>query len=88
MIATSLVDATIKGNSNSARIVVGLVDKRPRNKREKKQLKDAALANLRGVQKAIDLAAEPEWQDGVDGDPAAALPQSLEKDGTQDEAHQ
>lgn len=60
-IAKSLVDSTLKGNSNSARLVVSLVDKRPRNKAELKKLKKAASKPHRST--AMDLASEPQWQD-------------------------
>jgi hypothetical protein len=60
-IAKSLVDSTLKGNSNSARLVVSLVDKRPKNKAELKKLKMVASKTHRST--AMDLASEPEWQD-------------------------
>jgi hypothetical protein len=62
-IAKSLVDHTIKGNSNSARIVVGLVDKRRRSKSEMNKLKEAALNPKPGRSVAIDLASDPPWKD-------------------------
>ena len=62
-IAASLVQNTIDGNSNSARIVVGLVDKRKRSKTAMSRLKKAAL-NAKPTQSvARDLAADPEWKD-------------------------
>jgi hypothetical protein len=60
-IAKSLVDSTLKGNSNSARLVVALVDKRPRNKAELKKLTKAVSKTRRST--AMDLASEPQWQD-------------------------
>jgi hypothetical protein len=51
-IAKSLVDSTLEGNSNNARLVVSLVDKRKKKKIE--------AESKRGEQMAINLAAEPQ----------------------------
>jgi hypothetical protein len=51
-IAQSLVQSTLDGNSNNARLVVSLVDKRKKKKIE--------AESKRGEQMAINLAAEPQ----------------------------
>jgi hypothetical protein len=75
-IAESLVKATIAGNSNSARIVVSLVDKRRRSESEIRKLRKAALSHKSGVSKAIELRDGPEWKDEDEaklaGDPPAS----------------
>jgi hypothetical protein len=86
-IAKSIVDSTVKGNSNSARILVGLVDKRPKTKSELKKLKKTALEGLPLKSTAIDLAAEPQWQDDEHGHAAPAAAERR-KGKEKDEAHQ
>jgi hypothetical protein len=51
-IAKSLVQSTLKGNSNNARLVVSLVDKRKKKKIE--------AESKRGEELAIDLGAQPQ----------------------------
>jgi hypothetical protein len=51
-IAQSLVKSTLEGNSNNARLVVSLVDKRKKKKIEVK--------SKRGESVALNLAAEPQ----------------------------
>ncbi len=78
-IADSLVKATIAGNSNSARIVVGLVDKRRRSPSEMKKLRKAALSHKSGVSKAIDLRNERDWTDEDEAKLAGDPPPLFEK---------
>ena len=86
-IAVSLVQHTIDGNSNTARIVVGLVDKRRRSKAEMNKLKQAALDPRRTRSVAVDLASDQQWKDeDIDhsvGDPAASDQKRREADETQ-----
>jgi hypothetical protein len=51
-IAKSLVQSTLEGNSNNARLVVSLVDKRKKKKIE--------AESKRGEEMAIDLASQPQ----------------------------
>jgi len=51
-IAKSLVQSTLDGNSNNARLVVSLVDKRKKKKIE--------VESKRGENMAMNLAAEPQ----------------------------
>ena len=68
-IAESLVKATIEGNSNSARIVVGLVDKRRKSTAQQKKLKKAVEEVESTHSVAMDLAEGPDWDDDDDGHP-------------------
>lgn len=74
-IAESLVQSTLKGNSNSARIVVGLVGKQRKNKSKLEKLKKAAVQGGPDHCTAYDLAIDVRLpSDGGDmslGDPDA-----------------
>lgn len=74
LIANSLIEATIKGNSNSARIVVGLVDKRRKTRRQLKALKRSVNGATPRHSVTFDLAESPEWDDDDDGKPIRRAP--------------
>ena len=58
-IATALIQSVKDGNSNSARIVVSLIDKRARRRRDTKKSKPTPQTPTRSV--AMDLAAQPPY---------------------------
>jgi hypothetical protein len=60
-IAQSLVDSTLKGNPNSARIVVALVDKRIKKKELKKVVEGKCTHSV-----AINLAEDDPYEDPVE----------------------
>lgn len=75
-IAKSLVQGTLDGNANSARIVMALVDKRAKKSSQPKR------AGAKGESRrsaAIDLAAEPQWKDEDEKDGAT-------QDGSREES--
>jgi hypothetical protein len=67
-IAQSLIENTIKGNSNTARLVVSLVDKKPVTSADLKKLERAAQKKKKPKSVAIDLASDPQWRDPVTGE--------------------
>jgi hypothetical protein len=85
-IAKSLVQHAIDGNSNTARIVVGIVDKKKRTKSELKRLKKAALETKPVESTALNLAKDELWTDDDDKD--AGDPERCRKKGRDaDEKH-
>jgi hypothetical protein len=91
MIAKSLVESTLAGNSSCARIVVSLVDKKKRTSSEQKKLKKAALDSKPVRTTAMNLADDALWENEDEAKPSprpGANPGASPKKGSDaDESH-
>jgi hypothetical protein len=79
-IADALVKHTIEGNSSTARILVGIVDKKKRSRSQIKRVKMAALEAKPPESPAINLANDDPWT-GHDDDKYSGDPESYRKKG-------
>lgn len=84
-IAESLINNTIKGNSNTARLVVSLVDKKPVTPADLKQLKKVARKPKKLQTAAMDLASDPPWRDPEGKIAPGAEPESRKESGDANE---